>query len=75
MPTQLTAAQTRERSSLHARPSDIGKAADAAGVGKLVLSHWMPASLANQTANVKLINKFYNGPVVPASDMQCLPVD
>ena len=73
MPTAV--AQTRERSSLHARPSDIGKAADAAGVGKLVLSHWMPASLANQTANVKLINKFYNGPVVPASDMQCLPVD
>ena len=57
---------------LHARPSEIGKLASQAGVGKVVLSHNMARSLTNQDENLALIREHYNGAIVVAEDLMCL---
>lgn len=59
---------------LHARPSDIGKMAARAQVKKLVLSHWMARSLADQDKNIDLVSKHYDGPIQAASDLMCVPI-
>lgn len=70
MPTAVP--ESKKPVALHARPSDIGKAARQANVGKLVLSHWMARSLKDQAGNVAIVKRSYTGPVVAAQDLQCL---
>jgi len=65
--------QTDEVSGrLHARPSEIGKLAAEAGVGKLILSHNMARSLSHLDENLALIRQYYKGPVTVAEDLTCL---
>jgi ribonuclease BN (tRNA processing enzyme) len=65
--------QTDEVSGhLHARPSEIGKLAAEAGVGKLVLSHNMARSLSHLDENLALIREHYKGPITVAEDLMCL---
>jgi ribonuclease BN (tRNA processing enzyme) len=67
--------QTDEVSGeLHARPSEIGKLAAEAGVGKLILSHNMARSLSHLNENLALIHQHYKGPVTVAEDLMCLDV-
>jgi ribonuclease BN (tRNA processing enzyme) len=54
----------------HAKPSTIGKAAQEAGVKKLVLTHFMAWSLKELDKNVEIVKEYYSGPVVIAKDMQ-----
>lgn len=56
---------------LHARPSEIGELAAAAGVRRLVLSHNMKRSLDALPENVATIRKHYAGPVAVAEDLMC----
>ena len=58
--------------NLHARPSDIGKLAASAGVGKVVLSHNMSRSLTHLDENLAIIRKDYHGPVTVAEDLLCV---
>lgn len=58
-------------SKLHATPSSIGRHANDARVGQVVLSHLMPRSLANLDENVALVRGGYHGKVTVASDLQC----
>jgi ribonuclease BN (tRNA processing enzyme) len=60
---------------LHAPPSAIGALAGQAEVGKVVLSHHMARSLRKLDGAKKLIRKDYEGPVVVASDLQCMAVE
>lgn len=60
--------------ALHVRPSDIGKAAREANVEKLILSHWMARSLAEQRKNIEIVERYYGGSVAAASDLMCVPV-
>ena len=65
--------QTDEVSGeLHARPSEIGKLAAEAGIGRLVLSHNMARSLSHLDENLALIRQYYKGPVTVAEDLMCL---
>jgi ribonuclease BN (tRNA processing enzyme) len=65
--------QTDEVSGeLHARPSEIGKLASEAGIGRLVLSHNMARSLSHLDENLALIRQYYKGPVTVAEDLMCL---
>ncbi|MEO7433465.1 MAG: MBL fold metallo-hydrolase [Dokdonella sp.] len=57
--------------NLHATPTSIGQHAAAAGVGRVVLSHWMKRSLAAMDANVATIRGLYHGPVDVAHDLGC----
>jgi ribonuclease BN (tRNA processing enzyme) len=64
--------QTDEVSGeLHARPSEIGKLAAEAGVGKLILSHNMARSLSHLDENLGLIRQHYKGPITVAEDLMC----
>ena len=65
--------QTDEVSGhLHARPSEIGRLAAEAGVGKLILSHNMARSLSHLDENLALIREHYKGPITVAEDLMCL---
>ena len=57
---------------LHARPSEIGKLAAAAGVRKLVLSHNMQRSLVALQKGLDLIRVRYKGPTLVAKDLMCV---
>jgi len=57
---------------LHARPSEIGKLAAGANVGKLVLSHNMARSLSHLDENLALIRQHFKGPITVADDLMCL---
>lgn len=57
---------------LHARPSEIGKLAAEAGVGKLILSHNMARSLNQLDENLALIRERYKGPISVAEDLTCI---
>jgi ribonuclease BN (tRNA processing enzyme) len=57
---------------LHARPSEIGKLAARASVGRLVLSHNMARSLNVLDENLALIRQHYKGPITVADDLMCL---
>ena len=59
---------------LHATPDTIGRAAAAAGVHRVVLSHWMKRSLAAQAANVAAVRARFDGPVEAATDLACYRV-
>jgi ribonuclease BN (tRNA processing enzyme) len=57
---------------LHAPPSVIGNIAQQAGVGTLVLSHFMARSLENLDNNVKIVKANYDGRVIAANDLDCI---
>ena len=59
---------------LHARPSRIASIAADAGAGTLVLSHFMGRSLRDLDGNVDVVREGYDGDVVVASDLACVPV-
>jgi ribonuclease BN (tRNA processing enzyme) len=56
---------------LHARPSLIGEIAGEAGVGQLVLSHFMARSLRRLDDQVAEVRARYDGPVHVAEDLAC----
>ena len=56
---------------LHAAPEVVGRVAQEAGVGRLVVSH---IGLFDLDAAIADVRKFYNGPLVVGADMQCTPV-
>ena len=58
-------------SPLHAAPAVVGRVAQDAHVGRLVLSHIGQFDLAAAVADVK---KSYTGPVTVGADLQCTPV-
>ena len=58
-------------SPLHAAPAVVGRVAQDAHVGRLVLSHIGQFDLAAAVADVK---KAYTGPVTVGADLQCTPV-
>ena len=57
---------------LHARPSEIGKLASQASVGKVVLSHNMARSLTNLDENLARIREHFKGTIEVAEDLMCL---
>ena len=59
---------------LHAMPEQIGDIAQAAGARTLLLSHFMARSLANLDENVGIVRSRYDGQVIVAEDLACLPV-
>jgi ribonuclease BN (tRNA processing enzyme) len=59
---------------LHAPPSVIGEIAAKAEVNTLVLSHFMSRSLADLEQNVSIIRSGFTGPVLVASDLDCISV-
>ena len=56
---------------LHAPPDVVGRVAQDAGVGRLILSH---IGLIDLNAAVAEVKKFYTGPLTVGADMQCTPV-
>jgi ribonuclease BN (tRNA processing enzyme) len=58
--------------ALHARPSEIARLAQAANVGRLILSHLMPRSERVLSQSLQIISKTYKRPVQVAHDLQCL---
>ena len=60
-----------ETSPLHASPSVVGRVAQEAGVGRLILSHIGQFKLDAAIAELK---NFYTGPLTVAADLQCTSV-
>ena len=58
-------------SALHASPAVVGRVAQDAGVGRLILSHIGLFDLEPAVAEVR---KFYTGPLTVGADLQCTPV-
>jgi ribonuclease BN (tRNA processing enzyme) len=56
---------------LHAAPDIVGRIAQEAGVGQLIVSH---IGLFDLDAAVADVRKSYTGPLVVGADMQCTPV-
>lgn len=56
---------------LHAAPSVVGRIAQEAGVGRLVLSHIGPFNLDAAVAEVR---QHYSGALTVGADLQCTPV-
>jgi len=61
----------RAARNLHMPPSEIGRIAAEAGVGKLVLSHRMQRTLGKESQSSAQIRKYYRGKLVFAEDLQC----
>lgn len=59
--------------NLHARPSQIGRAAAQAQVDHLVLSHFMARSLRNLQTQVDHVRAHYKGELTLAEDLTCVP--
>ncbi len=58
-------------SPLHASPATVGRVAQAAGVGRLIVSHIGQFDLDSAIAELK---KVYTGPLTIGADLQCTPV-
>jgi ribonuclease BN (tRNA processing enzyme) len=58
-------------SPLHAAPSVVGRVAQEARIGRLIVSHIGPFDLDPAIAELK---KFYTGPLTIGADLQCTPV-
>jgi ribonuclease BN (tRNA processing enzyme) len=58
-------------SPLHAAPAVVGRIAQEAGVGRLIVSHIGPFDLDAAVADLK---KNYAGPLTIGADLQCTPV-
>jgi ribonuclease BN (tRNA processing enzyme) len=56
---------------LHAAPSVVGRIAQEAGVGRLIVSHIGQFDL---DAAIAELRKFYTGPLTVGADLQCTPV-
>ena len=56
---------------LHAAPDVVGRIAQEAGVGQLIVSH---IGLFDLDAAIADLRKFYNGQLIVGADMQCTPV-
>jgi len=60
------------KNPLHAAPEVVGRIAQEAGVGRLIVSHIGPFPLDPAIAELK---KFYTGPLTVGADLQCTPVE
>jgi ribonuclease BN (tRNA processing enzyme) len=60
-----------ENSPLHASPATVGRVAQSAGVGRLIVSHLGQFDLNAAVAELK---KSYTGPLTIGADLQCTPV-
>jgi ribonuclease BN (tRNA processing enzyme) len=60
-----------ERNPFHAPPDVVGRIAQEAGIGRLVVSHLTPFDL---DAAIVELKKFYTGPLTIGADLQCTPV-
>jgi ribonuclease BN (tRNA processing enzyme) len=58
-------------SPLHAAPAVVGRIAQEAGVGRLIVSHIGQFDLDAAIADLK---KFYSGPLTIGADLQCTPI-
>lgn len=58
-------------SPLHASPATVGRVAQEAGVGRLIVSHIGPFDL---DAAITELKKFYTGPLTIGADLQCTSV-
>lgn len=56
---------------LHAAPAVVGRLAQEAGVGRLILSH---IGAFDVDAAVAELKKFYTGPLTVGADLQCTPL-
>src|SRR5262249_37749687 len=56
---------------LHAAPDVVGRIAQEAGVGRLIVSH---IGLFRLDAAIADVRKSYTGPLVVGADMQCTPL-
>ncbi|MBT8446781.1 MAG: MBL fold metallo-hydrolase [Gammaproteobacteria bacterium] len=70
----IPASAGRTARRLHATPAQIGRGAARAGVGRLVLSHFMARSFADLDHSLAEIGRHYRGPVTLAEDLLCLPL-
>jgi len=59
------------KSPLHASPAVVGRVAQEAGVGRLIVSH---IGLFDLNAAIAELKKSYTGPVTVGADLQCTPV-
>ncbi len=59
------------KSSIHAPPAVVGRVAQEASIGRLVVSH---IGLFDVNAAVEELKKFYSGPLTIGADMQCTAV-
>ena len=59
------------KNPLHATPAVVGRIAQEAGVGQLIVSHF---GLFNLDTAIADLRKSYSGPLVVGDDMQCTPV-
>jgi ribonuclease BN (tRNA processing enzyme) len=64
-------AGARSGGGLHASPSDVGRVAREAQVGRLVLSHFGLSPLEPAIAELR---KYYVGPITVGEDLQCTAV-
>jgi ribonuclease BN (tRNA processing enzyme) len=58
-------------SPLHAAPSVVGRVANEAGVGRLIVSH---IGLFDLDSAIVELKQFYKGPLTIGADLQCTPV-
>jgi ribonuclease BN (tRNA processing enzyme) len=58
-------------SPLHASPAAVGRVAQDAGIGRLIISH---IGLFDIDAAVAELKKFYTGPLTIGADLQCTSV-
>jgi len=63
--------ETGAARQLHMPPSVIGRIAETAGVGRVVLSHRMLRTLGRESETRSVIARVYRGPVVFAEDLDC----
>jgi ribonuclease BN (tRNA processing enzyme) len=56
---------------VHAAPDIVGRIAQEANVGRLIVSHIGPIDL---DAAISELQKFYTGPLTIGADLQCTPV-
>lgn len=54
--------------NLHMPPSEIGRIAASAGVGQILLSHFMNRSLGREQESLAAIRRHFQGPVIYAED-------
>jgi ribonuclease BN (tRNA processing enzyme) len=59
------------KSPLHASPAVVGRVAQEAGVGRLIVSH---IGLFDVDVAIAELKKFYTGPITVGADLQCTPV-
>lgn len=59
---------------LHAPPERIGEIAKESGAGHLLLSHFMPRSLAELERNVQIVRRQFGQEITVATDLACIGV-